>query len=84
LPSTIAAQSAAVETRKSREIVKGQTVRVLSIIFGIILLLPGVCSIVFTSMITGGQDYILDMVWASGLLLGGFGLWLIFKGGKRS
>jgi hypothetical protein len=63
---------------------KSQTMRVLSIIVGIILLLPGVCSIVFTTMITGGQDYILDMVWVSGLVLGGFGLWLIFKGGKRS
>ena len=54
--------------------------RALSIVFGIILLLPGLCSLVFTPMLLDGTDIIV--LWLPGIVAGGLGIWLIAKGGK--
>jgi hypothetical protein len=84
LPFAIAAQAVVVGACAPCKFVTVIGMRFLSIFFGVILLLPGVCSILFTPMIKSGQDYILNMVWTSGFVIGVFGLWLIFKGGRNS
>lgn len=57
--------------------------RAFQIIIGIILLLPGLCSLAFMSgggVVSGG----LRGLWLPCLLVSAFGLWLIFKPNKQS
>lgn len=55
--------------------------RALSIVVGIILLLPGLCSLAFTPMLLSSTDIII--LWLPGIIAGGLGILLIAKGGKK-
>ncbi len=55
--------------------------RIFLIILGIVLLLPGLCSLAFTPMFLQSPD--IGIIWLPGILLGGLGVWLILKGGKK-
>jgi hypothetical protein len=60
--------------------------RTFQIIIGIILLLPGLCSLAFMTE-SSSRDFMsggLWGLWVPCLLVSAFGLWLIFKPGKQS
>jgi hypothetical protein len=56
--------------------------RAFQIIIGVILLLPGLCSLAFMAGGPGSSG--LWGLWLPCLLVSAFGLWLIFKPGKQS
>ena len=49
----------------------------LLIIVGIVLLLPGLCSLVFMGMLGGGGGGVIGLLWAVSLLIGVGGIILI-------
>lgn len=54
--------------------------RVLAAIVGIFLLLPGLCSLLFTrAMLDGTPTYfgVVPLVWAPGIVLGALGVWML-------
>lgn len=57
-------------------------VRVLLVITGIVLLLPGACSLFFTLGLVQADGFVLGL-WLVGMMLGGLGVWLIYKGFKK-
>jgi hypothetical protein len=65
--------------------VEGETeLRILAVLIGIVLLLPGFCSLV--SLVAFGSELgnpFTMLVWLSGLALGGLGIWLIAKAGRK-
>ena len=56
--------------------------RAFQIIIGVILLIPGLCSLAFMAGGPGSSG--LWGLWLPCLLISAFGLWLIFKPGKQS
>ncbi len=55
--------------------------RIVAIILGIILLLPGACGVVFLPM--ASDDPSIFVLVGPGLFLGGLGIWLIYKGATK-
>jgi hypothetical protein len=52
---------------------------VLMVIFGIILLLPGICAVVFMAGGGTGSDSVLILLWAACFLVSLGGIWLLVK-----
>jgi hypothetical protein len=56
----------------------------VSFVVGVILLLPGLCSLVFTpaafdALKGGGSGTFVPVLWITGLLIGGLGISLIVR-----
>ncbi len=56
-------------------------IRAFSIIIGIILLLPGVCSLYFMDTVAGDIGFLIFTI--PGLLISAGGVWLIANGGTK-
>ena len=52
---------------------------VLMVIFGIILVLPGICAVVFMAGGGTGSDSVLVLLWAACFLVMLGGIWLLVK-----
>jgi hypothetical protein len=52
---------------------------ILMVVIGVILLLPGICALVFTGAVYSGDDSSLMMLWIACLLVSAGGIWLIVK-----
>jgi hypothetical protein len=52
---------------------------VLMVIFGIILLLPGICAVVFMAGGGIGSDSVLVLLWVACFLVSLGGIWLLVK-----
>jgi hypothetical protein len=56
----------------------------IAILFGIFLLLPGACSVIFFFMAPGGvmpgsTEPVVFMIWFGGLILGAGGIFILIK-----
>ena len=49
------------------------------VVLGVILLLPGVCAIVFIGMMGSDANPGLALLWLVCLLIAGGGIWLLFR-----
>jgi hypothetical protein len=56
----------------------------LAIVLGIILLLPGLCSLLFVPYLGANVPVWLGVLWVSGLIVGALGIALIWYAGRRS